>query len=341
MTSESFSQIWTELEQQAADCAKTGILTKRRLPESGFNLFLGIQVPENIRMVLIRVKKENGINPLSILPSKGFEVKQVVLPEDKDKSVTIQITLKERCYQDIFSLLSEDIISSSFGMSTEKAMIKKLFLRLRMWQTFLDRHGAEGLSVSAQIGLYGELCFLRDYLLPVVDTGKAASAWTGPARKQQDFQISGIAIEVKAGTGKQHQIIHIASEQQLDEKGLDGLFLCHISLREIHDGGQTLPELIAAIRKELSEDPESLEHFNDLLFIAGYLDEHREKYDDVGYSIRNEQIFHVKENFPRITEKDLMDGVGDVRYSISLSSCTPFIISDEEFQITLGRIKHA
>lgn len=340
MTSESFNQIWAELEQQAADSAKTGILTKRRFPESGFNLFLGIQVPENIRMVLIRVKKENGINPLSIMPSKGFEVNQVVLPEDKDKSVTIQLSLKEQCYQDIFSLLAEDIVSSSFGMSTEKAMLRALFLRLRMWQKFLDRHGAEGLSNAAQIGLFGELCFLNDYLLPVVDAGTAVSAWTGPGRKQQDFQMSGIAIEVKTGTGKQHQIIHIASEQQLDETGLEALFLCHISLRELHDGGQTLPEQITAIRKELSEDPKSLDHFNEHLFMAGYLDEHHEKYDDVGYSVRNKQVFHVKEDFPRITEKDLMTGVGDVRYSISLSSCIPFIISDEEFQMNIGGVKH-
>ena len=40
------------------------------------------------------------------------------------------------------------------------------------------------------------------------------------------------------------------------------------------------------------------------------------------------KLFKVVKGFPRII--DLEEGVGDVSYSVTLSSCTDFIVGDEE-----------
>ena len=339
LASEDLDQIWADLELQAADSSKIGFLTRRILPNLQHNIFLGVLTPGNLRVVLVRIRKENVINPLALPRFKGFDVRQDVLPEDKD-TVTIQLILKDTLYRDIFTQLTQDIITSCFSKSTESAMLRDLLSRLKMWKHFLDDYGVEGLNTSARIGLFGELRFLHHYLMSEIGAPQAISAWTGPHRKQQDFQMSGIAIEVKSSTAKQHQKIPIASEQQLDETGLNSLYLYHLSLRDLHDGGETLPELIDKIRMDLSDYPESLGQFNDLLFMAGYLDEHRVKYEEKGYSVRNEQIFCVGEGFPRITEKDLVSGVGDVHYSVSLSACTPFIMNDEDFRKILEGYYH-
>jgi len=340
LAAEGLDQIWADLELQAAGSAKMGFLTLRILPDSHHNIFLGVRVPENLRVILVRIRKENVINPWALPRFKGLEVRQDVLPEDTGGTVTVQLTLKDTLYRDIFSQLTQDVITSCFSESTESAMLRALLSRLKMWQQFLDNYGMEGLSTSAQTGLFGELSFLYHYLMSDIGAPHAISAWTGPHRKQQDFQMSGIAIEVKASTAKQHQKVTIASEQQLDDTGLSALYLYHLSLRDLHEGGETLPELIDNIRTDLSDYPESLGEFNNLLFMAGYLDEHRGKYEDVGYSLRNEQIFQVREGFPRITEQDLANGVGDVHYSVSLSACVPFILNEEDFRMKLEGNNH-
>lgn len=336
LAAEDFDHIWADLELHAGDAVRGGILTLRVLPESVFDFLLGVQVPENIRMFMIRIGRENVINQFSLPRSKGFEVQQSVLPEDRGHHATIQLILNDRRYQDIFSRLTEDIASICSRESSEKAMIQAFLMRLAMWQQFLDRYGAEGLSPAAQRGLYGELRFLHDYLIPAVGSALAVPAWTGPNRAQQDFQISGIAIEVKTSAAKQHQKIPVASEQQLDDTGLDALYLYHLSLREVHDGGETLSMVVDKIREEMSGDSVASILFEDLLIRAGYLDEHRERYDETGYTDRIGQVFHVRDGFPRITEPSLVNGVGDVQYSVSLSTCIPFVMDDEAFRIEIA-----
>jgi len=336
LATENFDRIWANLELRAGGTARQDILTLRVLQDSAFDFLLGVQVPENIRMFMVRIGRENVINQWSLPRSKGFEVRQTILPGDRGHYATIQLILNDRRYQDIFSRLTEDVVSSCSREPSEEAMLQALFQRLAMWQQFLDRYGADGLNPAAQRGLYGELRFLRDYLIPAVGAGQAVPAWTGPHKTQQDFQISGIAIEVKTSTAKQHQKMPIASEQQLDDTGLDALYLYHLSLREVHDGGETLPGIVDRIRDELSDDPATSTRFEDLLILGGYLDEHRDRYEGTGYAERARQIFQVRDGFPRITERALVNGVGDVQYSVSLSACAAFVVDDETFRIKIA-----
>lgn len=337
MTVECLDEIWKVLEEKAADKSKLGILTRRIFPSSPYNIYLGFEKPSDRRMVQVKISKENVFNIHSFPKSRGVELRQSVFPEDKGHSITIELILTESQYQDIFTILSEDIVNRCIHEKSEKEMLNSFISRLETWQQFLEQYGTEGLSTVAQRGLYGELRFLRDFLIPLIGAEKAVSAWIGPYKAQQDFQTSGIAIEVKTGAEKLHQKIQIASEQQLDNLGLDALYLYYISLRELHNGGETLPIIIDEIRKICSSYTEITSTFEDLLFHAGYLEDHRNRYEERGYADRSSHIFLVSEGFPRITENELISGVGDVQYSINLSSCMPFIVNDEEFRLSIKR----
>ena len=48
-------------------------------------------------------------------------------------------------------------------------------------------------------------------------------------------------------------------------------------------------------------------------------------------------FFWLKMSFPGIIENDLRNGVGDVHYTIDLSSCIPFRVSEADFLSGLGR----
>lgn len=327
---EGFEQVWRNLELHARDTTGEGILTLRVLPESPFDFYLGVQHPQTLRTLLIRIRRENVMNQSSFPRSKGFEIRQTILPEDGNRSITIQLVPNGERYQEIFSRLAEDVVSNCSSQTSERAMIKALLLRLEMWHQFMDRFGPDGLNSTEQQGLYGEIRFIHDYLIPHLGNGLAVAAWTGPQRKPQDFQMAGIAVEVKTSIAGQHQVMRIAGEQQLDDTGLEALFLWHLSLRELRDGGRTLPEIIDAVREVIQDEAGASSAFERLLIMAGYLDEHREKYQ-TGYADRSVSIFRVRDGFPRITERSLISGVGDVRYSVTLAACSQFRISDEQF----------
>ena len=72
------------------------------------------------------------------------------------------------------------------------------------------------------------------------------------------------------------------------------------------------------------------------LLESGYYDIHMPLYEERGYTIRQENLYRVSGNFPRITENQIPIGVGDVRYSIVLSESEEWRINQE---ILLGEIQ--
>jgi len=160
--------------------------------------------------------------------------------------------------------------------------------------------------------------------------------WTGSKGTQQDFQFPGCAVEVKTSSAKQHQKLAIASERQLDDTGAGMIVLLHLSLDVRQGQGENLPEIVASVRSLASGDAIAKDELENLLFEIGYLDIHATRYENIGYTIREHNYFKVEKDFPKIIESDLRNGVGDVRYTISVAECKRFSISESEVIALIG-----
>lgn len=57
---------------------------------------------------------------------------------------------------------------------------------------------------------------------------------------------------------------------------------------------------------------------------------HKPLYEDRSYVIRQENIYSVINEFPRIKESQIPEGVGDVRYSIILTDTESYRINDDK-----------
>lgn len=236
---------------------------------------------------------------------------------------------------DIFTSLAQDVADHIAPTADHKTAVEQLLARLKRWQQFLERSGPDGLGDEAQRGLFGELWFISHFLLPVLG-GQSITAWTGPAMTAQDFQLPGLAIEVKTTTAKEHQKLLITGEKQLDSSAQLRVFILHLSLGAQQDTGMTLVEMVARVRTMLSASPLSLALFEDALLSAGYLDAHASRYVRPGYLEREHHFFEVTGGFPRIVGADLRAGVGDVGYSISVAACMPYLLADGVFTGTLA-----
>jgi hypothetical protein len=322
-------EIWTELELGGGQ-PREGILRRRIFPDSRCDLFVGVQHPACSRLLLIRVGKKVAGLVTELPRARGCEIGKMQLPDDPPDQISFWLLLKDNRYADVFTSLVEDVARSLSRVTDDAALIETLIARLQQWQSFLDRQSPEGLSEEAQRGLFGELTFLKDKLIPELGTRRSVRAWKGPARAAHDFQFTTLSVEIKTTISKQHEKLLITSERQLDTANLQRLLLVHFSLDPLLSGGMTLPEIVAAVREDLASDVFSRDLLEDLLRDSGYLDAHASRYDERHYAVRKIEVFEVRPGFPRLTEKDLPPGVGDLSYTIIVAQCLPFSLSDSQ-----------
>jgi hypothetical protein len=125
----------------------------------------------------------------------------------------------------------------------------------------------------------------------------------------------------------------VANERELDATGVGDLWLVHLSLDERRGGtGRNLNQLVLRVRQMLQSSITAVTDFDQKLTRIGYLETQMAAYDEPHYEVRTETLFRVSGNFPCITEGMLPVGVGDVRYTVALSACQPYIAVEQEFR---------
>lgn len=321
----TLDDVWDELETLAAP-GSAGRFKRRVHPESSLDLFIGVAKPANQRLMMMLASEESLAGVEKLPNSQGVEAR-VIRPGEDGRDLTLELALTDPRFTDIFSVLVLDIVDAVAVIGDERIAVSEVVERVQRWQRFLEEGGLQGLSPEHQRGLFAELWVLRD-LLQALDPSDVVGAWTGPDHTPHDFQFGPCALEVKETAGKQHQLLRIVSERQLDDVGVDSLYLVHLSLDVHRNAGETLPSLVDDLRAHLGGTaPQALEA---KLVAAGYLEHQRGLYEECGYTPREFNIFGVREGFPRITERDLVPGVGDVRYSIAVAECKHFAVEREE-----------
>ncbi|MCI7709757.1 MAG: PD-(D/E)XK motif protein [Sutterella parvirubra] len=149
------------------------------------------------------------------------------------------------------------------GPISPEAACMTLVHRIDAWLEFMH-HRQEGMSKAQEIGLFGELSVLLDWLEKGGSGQRIYEVWTGPKRTARDFRFSDtLALEVKT-SAKKPLTANIDSLDQLDTAEYADLHVIGILLEE-SDGpeGETVLTLRDKIRNLLPthacrEDFESL-----------------------------------------------------------------------------------
>ncbi|MBS0606339.1 MAG: PD-(D/E)XK motif protein [Verrucomicrobia bacterium] len=317
--------MWKELETEVNKIPGHGILKRLLAPESTATMFLGIQRPSLSRLFLLEVPR--NMLPLKehIPESRGFELSVEPSAEKLKNHATLVLRATDCVYNEVFSAMVDNLYQILKECKEERQIVRVFLDRLYRWQQFFEKNPQNGLSEEAQRGLYGELYFLKNHLLSTSDHFIAeVSSWTGAMNRQHDFQFGDTVVEVKTSIAKQHQKLKISSEQQLDETLVGNLYIYHLSLSMMENHADTLPNLIAQIQNGLHDVYGATTTFEEALLNRGYLHTQAERYSKTGYAIREFNVFLVTDDFPRITERELPFGVGDLTYSISIAECKKF-----------------
>jgi Putative PD-(D/E)XK family member, (DUF4420) len=324
--SDALRQTWAATSAEAA--ARTGYY-HRRVSFPGHVVYAGIVRPGVLRRLSIEVEKSHLARLNFEDQTRGY----VVTVEDRDHEHTGRtfIHLQEvgaSLSRDLFVILCADVLDHISKCSNEPEAIRVLHDRLQRWKRFFQSRSPEGLSREEYIGLYAELDFFAAALSAGISPEALANGWQGPIGANQDFLFGGVAVEIKACTGNDTDFVSISNVRQLDDTGLDQLFLYQGVYDFRQDAGQTLKMLIERLRELLAPSASAADIFEERLLAAGYIEPSSSPFERYGFSRRSRRAFHIEAGFPRLLESSLPHGVSDVRYTLNLAACAAFGVTE-------------
>jgi hypothetical protein len=310
--------IWKDFEN--TDALKTGIVLKRFSPDIMPDCFVAMRMPEKVKGIAFRLSKDHV--DISVLNDLKDITTEFLPDETHSAKKLLLISLADNSLSSIFAVLCEDLFNSVSKVREEKELVKSFQNRFLKWKELFELAKSPGLSPEKQIGLFGELFLLKKLFKETGKIEECLSIWVGPDTGIRDFEKNNNAIEVKTTQTHNHQKIRISSERQLDTTLLENLFLFHLSLEKRNGNDNSLNQIVYELFSFIGDDKLFSNILNRKLISVGYFKHHESYYENVSYLVRGEDFYSVAEKFPRIEEKELMKGVGDVKYSIVLTADT-------------------
>ncbi|MCJ2044616.1 PD-(D/E)XK motif protein [Methylobacterium sp. J-078] len=296
---------------------------------SSCDIRAAISAPSGALALLFEVQSRSIPAGAALPACVGFQLTPETMVPGPSGQTRLCLSLRDARFRTVFETLAGDVAGAVASAPSESLGVKALLTRLRTWERFVQRFGPDHLSDEQQLGLFAELRFLTSCILPFIDTGAAVNGWRGPHGEPQDFRFRAAAIEVKATASRNPVSFRVSNLDQLDRNTLEILLVHFLAVDPGSPSGPTLPEVVADLRAALANaDPVAASDLDLSLIEAGYLDQHEPAYADKRYAVRSVSWFVVEAGFPRLTRSTVPPGIGEVKYSVMLQSCAPYMIDE-------------
>ena len=331
-TSELYQELFRDLNSNNYGIDSS--LYRKYLYDIGEGVVYSVSVRDRTRALSIPIPIEN--KKLSFPVWKGVDILLVTLPEYSDNNqLYIQLKQMPDTEAYIYEIVVEDIRKALEVADNIKDFATITQRILKKWKDFFSSGKKPILSEKSIQGLYGELLFLKEL---IDEFGcQIVNSWAGINNETHDFYIGQHAVEVKTTVKQAPYMAHINSEYQLDDQDVNGkLFLRMYAFRKNSNGGQRLPALVDELRSKLIMESNLLDLFNEKLLKAGYIDAAESFYIE-GFTTREIYSFEVSKGFPRIIRIELMNGIYDLEYSVSIAQCMDFAIEAKDMMEALKR----
>ena len=302
---------------------------------SPINLYAALTFPHK------RVLLEIGPIKKAYLP-EGFarpRIKGLNITVDSDTTVgevTLLLELEQIEALDVFVTFVTRVCEEMDNLNKSADAVRAVIALVERWREFFSGN-SELLSDERQTGLYGELYLMASLYQSGIPISHLAKAWTGSRRTNQDYEFGNLSIEVKSTSAVDPTTVDITNILQLDDTGLDALFLCRVLLDARQGNEKTLPILIKFLCSAIATHAPEMElEFEEKVLLTKYRHEHEGHYSNRTYAERALEFYQVMDGFPRLLEIDLPTGVTKASYEITLENCKPFGKMREEV-VTLMR----
>jgi hypothetical protein len=229
---------------------------------------------------------------------------------------------------DLDPIFSEVLIELLDRIQQGQSAIDAIEGTLADFRALLIIRPATEVTIEEITGLIGELLLLDNLLC---FDSKAWKAWRGPLSERHDFRAADIAIEVKSTKKIGSKIISISSLDQLKEPTGGSLYLYHVTLEEVINGGLSVSNITDSILKK-SSDPEQIML---RLLNIGCNSPHSQAWNRYKFNVNQYGFYRTDGKFPKITretfsENDLPLGVLKIKYDVDLGYASEYKLAKNE-----------
>lgn len=303
------------------------VLTRRLVLAKDNIISVSLNKNKMLCEIGIEIPEDTTSEELNSLPKwKGMEEKDNLISEKNGTKRVLSFNQLEGYDQAIFVNVMQNLCDD-LEFVEKKGCVSTIKRTLQKWSVFFQFEKDYVLSANVQQGLYSELWVLEKMIRQ--NGSKALGYWTGYNSESHDFYVGKDAVEIKSSSAKGPEKVKISNEYQLDDTGVIGLlYLLYLNMKKSETDGEVLPEIVERIMLQLDYSQKEL--FKDKLLKVGYAYSMPELYT-YHFRVREESCFLVKDNFPRITPKNVSKGIGAVEYVVSLDACRSYMIEIESF----------
>ena len=219
----------------------------------------------------------------------------------------------------VFFTFCANLIDAVTDIYDEQKALYALKKRYITWKTMFRRDSANKLSREVLQGLFGELYFMKKYMLNRFGAAVAVQAWSGPDFKSKDYAVDTEWFEVKT-VGANTTTVHISSLAQLssDHDGHLIVVKAEAMSDQFSNGESSIEELFNYIFAQINDETaEGI--FLSKLSAFGF-DSSDESFMSK-FDVKSMTSYKVSGEFTRLTEKDITrPEICDVSYSLIINS---------------------
>ena len=224
----------------------------------------------------------------------------------------------------VFFTFCANLIDAVTDIYDEQKALYALKKRYITWKTMFRRDSANKLSREVLQGLFGELYFMKKYMLDRFGAAVAVQAWSGPDFRSKDYAVDTEWFEVKA-VGANTSTVHISSLAQLssDHDGHLIVIKAEAMSDQFSNGESSIGELFDYIFAQINDETaEGI--FLSKLSAFGF-DSSDESFMSK-FDVKSMTAYKVSGDFPRLTEKDIArPEICDVSYSLIINSLKDYM----------------
>ena len=224
----------------------------------------------------------------------------------------------------VFFAFCDNLIEAVTNVCDEQNALNTLKKRYITWKSMFKRSSEHKISREILQGLYGELYFLKNYLLNKYTTEVAIQSWSGPDFKSKDFAVGDEWYEVKT-PGANATTVRISSLTQLSSATPGHLVIVKVESMsdQFNNGEASVGDLFKYILGKIND--ETLEGIF-LSKLSAYGFDASDESFMAKFDVKSLNLYKVDANFPRITEENVPHvEISDVTYSLIINSLKPYL----------------
>lgn len=284
---------------------------QKKIPvESALDVFYGLSADGHLRLSFISKSKAPKLESTKFL--------RVSQGEESSSVYWTCFDLLQNDAKSVYYTFCENLVLAITDVTAEADALNILKKRFITWKAMFKQVQNQDASREVIQGLFGELYFLKNFMLENYSPNEAIGAWAGADAKSKDYSIKNDWFEIKT-IGANATQVHISSLSQLSSSLTGHLVVIKVESmsEEFVCKDASINMLLNEILKKVQDEIAEGQFFNKIKAVVGNI---TDKVLNAKFLVKSINFYLVGGNFPRLQESDIpFSEIENVEYSLNIN----------------------